>query len=406
MIDPGPLPDYLGRVVASLRRRGMDLGVPDVDAVRQALRAGFGLRSTEDLVRVCVRLWAKSADEARLVEAAFARVGAPRWRIELRAAGVPTEPSDATPEGMRTSGAAHHADLLAAETSEGSDADDAGTQDEDADEDPQFTVRAVGPEPLAVLPPVLDVEDATLVLTPQYPVTDRDVTQIWRRLRRPSRSGPPTELDVDGTVAERGRTGIATAPILRPARRNTVDLIQIVDRGGSMTPHHPFVEHVSRGIGRVGTVLYIHNTFGAVANRTALEGLADSFARTLDPVLHAVEATDRPVAFLDPDLTEPADVDAMLAGTRPGRCFAVFSDAGAGRGHFDMLRLLDTVAMLRLLAAAGPVAWLNPLPPECWARSTAAQIARHVPMLPLNRAGLAVAVDIMRGHPSPVESPL
>jgi hypothetical protein len=72
-----------------------------------------------------------------------------------------------------------------------------------------------------------------------------------------------------------------------------------------------------------------------------------------------------------------------------------------------------TVAFLKALRIyTSTVIWLNPLPPkedkpcDYLAHTTAAQIARHVPMFPLNRWGLHQAVNVLRGQVYSVESPL
>jgi hypothetical protein len=43
------------------------------------------------------------------------------------------------------------------------------------------------------------------------------------------------------------------------------------------------------------------------------------------------------------------------------------------------------------------------MPQECWAGTSAALLARHVPMLPLDAAGLHRAVDVLRGRPIAVQ---
>ena len=89
------------------------------------------------------------------------------------------------------------------------------------------------------------------------------------------------------------------------------------------------------------------------------------------------------------------------------------SDGGAARQHYNVLRLLDTLAFLKALRIyTSTVIWLNPLPPretqisDYWVNTTAAQIARHIPMFPLNRRGLYQAINVLRGQVYSVECPL
>ncbi len=77
----------------------------------------------------------------------------------------------------------------------------------------------------------------------------------------------------------------------------------------------------------------------------------------------------------------------------------LIGDAGAARGRYNVIRLLNTVAFVKALRAyTTRYVWLNPLPSTRWTTSTAAQIARHVPMLPMDQLGMYQAVNILRGH--------
>ena len=44
------------------------------------------------------------------------------------------------------------------------------------------------------------------------------------------------------------------------------------------------------------------------------------------------------------------------------------------------------------------MAWLNPMPQERWAGTTAEAIAQQVPMFEFNRAGLEQAIGALRGQ--------
>jgi uncharacterized protein with von Willebrand factor type A (vWA) domain len=77
----------------------------------------------------------------------------------------------------------------------------------------------------------------------------------------------------------------------------------------------------------------------------------------------------------------------------------VISDAGAVRKYYNVVRLLDTISFIKALRAYTlNYVWLNPLPKSYWKDNTAAEIARHVPMFPLNREGIQQAVNVLRGH--------
>ncbi|MCW3842883.1 hypothetical protein ONA70_22550 [Micromonospora yasonensis] len=397
MTVPHPAPPFVYDLVTRLRRRGLPLGIDDCASLRQALAAGFGLASTEDLAELCVALWAKSVGEREIVRAAFAQVEVPVWQTDVAEEASPTPPPTADPlagDGLRM--------------------------------DPQDGPQPAGEQPatgepapaaqhvtgLAMQPPSTGSFDPSLVIVPQYPLSEREIAQAWRRLRRPVRTGPPVELDVVATLDRYARTGVASAPVLVPARRNTARLLVLVDRQGSMTPFHNFVDHLIAAIRSAGrldliTVGYFRNVPGRSRDQALLADLPDPFSPALDPVLTRVAPLATGRLYRDPDLTEPHPFAAAVEQVSAGTAAVIISDGGAARGGFDTGRLLDTTAMLKALRAAGcAVAWLNPLPAARWAGTTAGQIARHIPMQPLTREGMYRTVDVLRGHPERTERPL
>jgi uncharacterized protein len=388
----GGLPPFLLEIVRQLRRRRLQVGVGDCHALRCALTAGFGLSSTNALRELCVALWAKSPVEAEIVRATFARVAVPDWELRemAEAAGAP-------------------------EVTDGPSQPGPSEDQPPADEQEKNGAEAPRAEPVRDLgsaPPATGVRDRGLVLIPQYPLTAREIAQAWRRLRRPVRSGPAVELDVAATVDQRSRRGVPTPPVLVPRRRNAASLLLLIDRHGSMTPFHGYVNHVVTAIrdaGRIDdmTAVYYHDVPVGNSDRSALDQLADPFRPDLDPVLPLVPPMRDGRVYADPELTSPRSLTHVLAQLAAGTSALVISDAGAARRHFDTVRLLDTVATLKaIMASADAIAWLNPVPREQWQRSTAGQIARYVPMHPITRQGLYQAVDVLRGRPGQVEHPL
>ena len=102
--------------------------------------------------------------------------------------------------------------------------------------------------------------------------------------------------------------------------------------------------------------------------------------------------------------TDP--VAEVLETIAAGADVVLLSDGGAARGRYDLLRLLDTIAFMKALRTfTQRYVWLNPLPEHYWENTTAAQIARHVPMFPLTRDGLHRAVNVLHGKPYSVERP-
>jgi uncharacterized protein with von Willebrand factor type A (vWA) domain len=213
-------------------------------------------------------------------------------------------------------------------------------------------------------------------------------------------------------VADWSRRGIASAPVLVPPRRNTVRLLLLIDRQGSMAPFHAFVDEVCGallGAARLGRVsaYYFHDV---PAEGAALELLADlgpGLFPTLDRVLRDVPPLSKGVLYRDPQLLSQVQVAAALRDDAPEASVVVLGDAGAARRRRDTRRLLDAVAFFKAVrTVTARYVWLNPLPPTYWEGNIAAQLARHIPMFPLTREGLDRAVEVLRGQVYSLEMPL
>jgi hypothetical protein len=153
--------------------------------------------------------------------------------------------------------------------------------------------------------------------------------------------------------------------------------VLLIDQDGSMVPFHSLsarlVETALRG-GRLGKVeaYYFHNC---------------------------------PVDYLyhDPMHQESEPIEDVLKGFHRDRtAVLIFSDAGAARGGLSLERADLTATFLQQLKAqVRYIAWLNPMPQQRWATSTAREIALHVPMFEATRQGLDDAIDALRGRHKP-----
>jgi uncharacterized protein with von Willebrand factor type A (vWA) domain len=381
-------PEFLRELFDQLRRRQFPLGPDDFAALRAALRAGFGWTRPELRALLCA-LWAKSSREQEALIALFELLAPANL-------GLPEPGSDETdgdtPPVLDDFQALEHDDV------------------------PPPMPVAPEVEPTAGLPPLpfgnVKVGERPFVFLPQFPLSYREIAQAWRRLRRPVREGPAVELDVDATVARRGRAGVVVPPVLVPRRRNTARLLLLVDRNGSMAPFHGFAEEVCAAIihsGRLKHVAlyYFHDAPAEGADETPLAQLAGQLAPPLDQVLPQIHPLEKGFVYEDPLLIRSRPLEKVLDADAVGADVVVISDGGAARGKYDLLRLLDTVAFLKALRAHTPrVAWLNPLPRHYWPNSTAAEIARHIPMFPLTREGIYQTVNVLRGQPHDIARPV
>lgn len=378
----GPL--FLWRLFSDLRRRKFPLGISDYDDLRTAMRLGFGWSSHEELVELCCTLWAKSPRDAEIIHALFTQFDAPEWQLAGPAAApTPTPPSLSADTPPPTTPTAPGVDQ------------------------PSPASAAVTVEKKSGLPPIsladVQLPASHLTFVPRFPLTYREAAQAWRRVRTPARFGPRTEIDLDATLARASRTGVPAGPVLVPPRRNTSRLLLLSDSMGSMTPFRSFTREIAQAIvsagaaGRAGH-FYFHDT--------PAEGSLIPPGFTLDglyPRLDALLAEIAPLAtgylYEDEGLTRPRRIADIYETCAAGANVVIISDGGAARHSYDFQRLLDTVASLKYLRTfSRRIVWLNPLPEAAWARTTAEQIARHVPMFPLDAESLGRAVAALKAE--------
>ena len=247
----------LWRLFQQLRQRKLRLGLEDYETLRLALRAGFGWSSREGLRDLCCALWAKSRQEQDILLTLFDRLEFPEWIL--------------------------HEDLtLESETQQNTLSDIPTSQE--AESLPSTEAHTTLPS--------ISLDDVQLsqrpfMLAPQFPLTYREIAQIWRHLRRPVRQGSLLEIDIEATVARRCRTGIPSPIALIPRRRNTARLLLLVDRQGSMTPFHSFCDVVCEAIQQAGkleqlALYYFHDTPAEEADKSVFAFLADQPFPTMD----------------------------------------------------------------------------------------------------------------------------
>jgi uncharacterized protein len=372
-----------------LRRRGFAIGVEDYEALQQSLKAGFGWSSQQAFLSLCTALWAKSRQEGEVLAALFEQLAPEddRWVYSL-----PKE------------------DLSRSE--------EPPPEDKSVSSKPEVAKRSVEPKTASQtrLPPIslanVRISERPFVFVPQFPLTYREVAQTWRRLKRPIRRGAATELDLAATIAQRCQLGVVTNVVMRPRTSNVERLLLLVDRQGSMAPFHRFCDEVCRAIteaGRLGetAIYYFHNVPVEGADDRVLEPLVGQLFPVLDPILREIEPLQDGYIYTDLDLLMPKSLPEILEADGRGSSIAILSDAGCARKQYRVSRLLDTIACVKAIRTYSPdCVWLNPLPKQYWLNNTAGQIARHMPMFPLDREGMEQAVNVLRGHPHIIEKPI
>jgi uncharacterized protein with von Willebrand factor type A (vWA) domain len=387
---------FLWTLFQQLVRRNFAIGPAEYGAAQQALRAGFGWSSRDELKEMLRALWASSREEAAVVSALFEQYAIVDWTQ-----------TDALPQKGDTP----------VDTDIGKAGNSGGTIGPLEPNQPNVP-KEQEPEIVSTgsLPPLRSEEMPRLpfshVFLPQYPANFRNVAQTWRRLRWPLREGAATELDIEATVAQRCRQGVASPPVLRPRRRNQARVLLLIDRKGSMAPFQGYIDEVRTAIalaGRLGAVgcYFFHDTPLEGADLALLGRLGGGIPNNLDPILHDIPGLTEGEFYCDQELFIPRPASHIFREWTTETAIVVMGDGGAARGRLDLVRLLDTIASLKgLLTVTSRLVWLNPVPASAWGGSTARQIARHIPMFPMDRDGMHRAVNVLRGQPFALERPL
>lgn len=352
----------------AVRVRIPRLGVTEYLALLHALEAGFGTGSRGELVELCQMLWAKSPREQRQVADALEvflpeRLGEEELeRLWAHDPAVsPTEPASSAAPGPaappRSPAAPPPAEGGRGETLAG----------------PAVGTVEVGMGKLPDAPPPGVALGLRFDLEGVLPVTHRQMSRAWRFFRRMGRRGVAVEVDAEATVRRLYEDGVLVEPVLVPRRTNQARALILEDAGGSMVPF------------RYATA--------ALMEAARHAGLARVEVR----YFHDVPVD---VVFRDPALLEPVRLDDALAHYTDAGVL-VYSDGGAARGGRDEMRVKRTVRLVEALRRCTPtVAWLNPVPRERWAGTTAGDIRDRcrIPMFPFDREGVQGAVDELRGR--------
>jgi uncharacterized protein with von Willebrand factor type A (vWA) domain len=207
-----------------------------------------------------------------------------------------------------------------------------------------------------------------------WPVSRRSMSYNWRYLRRPVEEGPAEIIDVDATVQKTAQQGFYLEPVMRQQDYNRAQLLLFIDQNGSMMPLHQFTREI------VETALYE-------------SGLPEG-----QVAVCYFQNVPADCVYQDVFLTQPVELNAVLAACDNNTSVLIVSDAGAARGHRRSERLRATIRFLmRVQRVTQLCAWLNPIPAERWKDSSAEMIANLVPMFQMDDDGLSNAIDVVRG---------
>jgi hypothetical protein len=366
-----------------LRERQFPLGVQEYLNALRAISRGFGVGSRERLVFMCQTLWAKSPEEQRQVAEVFDLILPPSLSKEEL-----SEYLNAVDKEGRQSKEIKGLDQRRATKTAPNRPIESGKAPEDqrqpapgAVQAPRiqprlnFTTQSSPAEIDLPAPPVRDWPvNPDLDFIGQLPITRRNMKASWRYLRLMRRIGQRVELDIPGTIEQTYKQGVMLEPVLMPRRTNQAQLLILTDEGGSMVPFRQttqaLLESAAQGGLRRVTFYFFHDV-----------PLVYLFNNPLMSQKHAEE--------IDKTLENFSGAGALI-----------LSDGGAARGNLDENRVKQTANFLRKLRERRlNVAWLNPVPAERWAGTTAEGIREEcrVKMMTYDRVGMDDAVNVLRG---------
>ncbi len=222
------------------------------------------------------------------------------------------------------------------------------------------------------------------ILTDDYqPVSRRQMDQIWRFLRKPSRTGAQAkDLDLHRTVERLARQGWLDQPEWQREKLNKVQLLLLIDHSNSMLAWHGF---------------------GRQLVASALQGGGHRHAEVFwfSNLPHEFESAKKPgLLFKDTAHRQTEKIENLLR-----RCsnqnteVLIFSDGGAARGGQNEKRAQLTKEWIEMLKKnTSSVSWLNPMPYTRWWGSTAELTHYEVAMFEANQRGLMAAINHLRGR--------
>lgn len=379
----------------------LPLGVADYQLMLRALQRGHGRNTPQDphaLRRLCHLVWANSPIEQAIINAYFDRTVTTSTLAAPPDAPPPTDTAVPTAEPDEETPPPQPKPKLSEPTPPPLQGEAARPSTPARRKLPPVPATSPGDLLLDATPALLVQTEDREVALQQYllvneylPVTRRQMKQSWRYLRRPRREGPPVELDIEATIAKISQDGFFLTPALRPRRVNKAGLLLLIDQEGSMAPFHVLARRLQETAveaGKLGrTDIYYFHDCPPPLRGAPLPTAANPY-RQHQLYRHEQLRAARPATEIVADFYG-LETSALI-----------FSDAGAARGDWDETRIEHTALFLYQLKTLGieHIAWVNPMPEERWANTSAAAIARMLDMFSLDRHGLYQAIDVLRGR--------
>jgi uncharacterized protein with von Willebrand factor type A (vWA) domain len=205
----------------------------------------------------------------------------------------------------------------------------------------------------------------------------RNIKVALRRLRKFSREGAETELDLPNTIRSTAHNGGYLDIRMVPERRNTVKILLFLDAGGSMDDHVKVCEELfsaARAEFKHLEFFYCHNCL--------YEGVWKDNRRR-----HGQK-----IDLIDVLRTYPADYKLIFVGDATMSPYEITYPGGSVE-HWN--EEPGAVWMQRMLSVYQKAVWLNPQGPRVWDYYESIRIVRELMedrMFPLTLEGLDAAM--------------
>lgn len=371
-----------------LRGRGMPVGAGEWLALLDALQRGV-IRDLDGLHRVGRAIVCRSEADFDAWDTAFAeafrdlvldpalRARFEEWlaRHAERPEGVPTPHAHRTPEDLwkafldtlRQQTEAHHGGNRWVGTG--------GTSPFGHSGNAAQGIRVGGPGGGRQAVMVAD-QRAWRAYRTDRTLEERDVAVALRALRAFARDGDE-EVDLPATIEATGRNGGDIDIVQRPARRNRVRLVLLLDAGGSMEPYTRRVEALLAAAVREKSFRSLHTwSFHNVPYGWLYKDIEKMERERTEAVLDRIGPHHRLLVVGDACM---APWELFQSGGWPGT---------ADMSGMDWLR--------RIRSRFRHAAWLNPEPRETWGHPTIDAIGRIFPMHEFSLDGVRSAVRTLR----------
>lgn len=215
---------------------------------------------------------------------------------------------------------------------------------------------------------------------PHYiPYKKRDIAQVWRSFNPTQTRVPSDQIDIVASVEQKCRQGFLSQLVYHTQKQGKARLITLIEHKGGMVAFKNFALAIAQSA----------REFADIENEIYFFHHAPHFLPDVQDYCLYLNEQETAYQTLGNLLQQFSQTPPVL----------IISDAGATTNAIDPERITQTELFLGQLGNfSHKVAWLNPMPEDRWANTSAALIKQLVPSFEANLLGLKKALNILKGH--------